>query len=385
MIPGPTEMAPEVLSAMGRQAVPHYGDDWVREHNEALGMLAEAFRTQTQPILLVGTGTAGLEAGIGTLLPPGERVAVTVNGGFGDRWVGILEALGLEVMPVEAPWGQGVTREGLARTLDEQGQVRALAVVHSETSTGVLNPLQELAEEAHERGILVIVDAISSFGGAWLPVDEWGIDVCVGSTQKCLAAPPGLCPVAVSDRAWQAMEAVRDTNRRSWYLNLLTWRDYAREWADWHPYPVTMACALVLALKAALGLLLEEGLRERCDRLARLAAAFRAGVKAVGCHTLADERWASPTTTAVGLPEGISGLRAREFLEQEAGLVVAFGFGEYRERGFRVGHFGTAATWECTARLLQGIEEFLRTEGYAVEKGAGAAAAQAILDAHKTS
>lgn len=379
MIPGPTEMAPEVIAAMGRQAVPHYGDEWVREHNETLDLLARAFRTRTRPLLLVGTGTSGLEAGVGTLLQPGERIAVTVNGGFGDRWVGILEAMGLEVVPVAAPWGQAVTRDDLRRTLDERGQVKALAAMHGETSTGVLNPIDELAAEAHLRGALVVVDAISTFGGAWLPVDEWEIDVCVGSTQKCLAAPPGLCPVAVSDRAWEAMEAARKTNRRSWYLNLLTWRDYARDWADWHPYPVTMACALVLALKEALRQLLDEGLKERCERLTRLAAAFRAGVRALGCHTIADEKWACPTTTALELPEGVSGLEARQFLEDEKGLVVAFGFDEYRERGFRVGHFGAAANWECTAHLLDGLGEFLARAGQAVEAGAGVTAAKAAL------
>ena len=363
MIPGPTEMAPEVLAALGRPAVPHYGDEWVRQHNETLDLLARAFVTQTRPILMVGTGTAGLEAGPGTLFPPGERIAVTVNGGFGERWVGLLEALGLEVVRVEAPWGQAVTRELLAETLDREGDVRALAVVHGETSTGVLNPVPELADEAHARGALIIVDAISSFGGTWLPVDDWGIDICVGSTQKCLAAPPGLCPVAVSPRAWEMMEAARPVNRRSWYLNLLTWRDYARDWADWHPFPVTMACALVLALKESLRSLLAEGLAPRAARLAELAAGFRAGVRALGCQTVADERWACPTTTAVVLPEGVSGPEARRFLELEYGLLVAFGFGEYRERGFRVGHFGGTATWECTQRLLQGIEEFLRRDG----------------------
>jgi alanine-glyoxylate transaminase/serine-glyoxylate transaminase/serine-pyruvate transaminase len=379
MIPGPTEMAPETMAAMGRQAVPHYGDEWVREHNETLDLLAQAFQTQARPLLLVGTGTCGLEAGLGSLLQPGERVAVTVNGGFGDRWVGILETMGLEVVPVIASWGEAVTRDDLRRALDQHGDVKALAAIHGETSTGVLNPIDELAAEAHEWGALVVVDAISTFGGAWLPVDEWEIDICVGSTQKCLAAPPGLCPVAVSERAWEAMEAVREANHRSWYLNLLTWRDYARDWADWHPYPVTMACALVLALKAALSQLLDEGLRQRCDRLARLAKSFRAGVRALGCHTIANERWACPTTTAVGLPEGVSGLEARRFFEEEKGLVVAFGFDDYRERGFRVGHFGAAATWECTAQLLEALGELLAREGRAVGAGAGVAAAEAAF------
>jgi len=381
MIPGPTEMAPEVLAAMGRQSVPHYGDEWVRQHAETLALLAEAFVTKHSPILMVGTGTAGLEAGPGTMLSPGARVAVAVNGGFGERWVGILEQLGLEVARVEAPWGEAVTRERLAEVLDEEEDVRAVAVVQGETSTGVMNPVRELTEEAHARGAMMIVDAISSFGGVWLPVDEWGIDLCVGSTQKCLAAPPGLCPVAVSPAAWEMMEGARATNRRSWYLNLLTWRDYARDWADWHPFPVTMACALVLALKEALRLLLAEGLEARARRLERLAAGFRAGVRALGCGTVAEERWACPTTTAVVLPDGVSGVEARRFLDEETGLLVAFGFAEYRERGFRVGHFGGTANWECTARLLAGVERFLRLKGRAVEPGVGVAVARALWGA----
>lgn len=380
MIPGPTEMAPQVREAMGRQAVAHYGPEWLREHEEALDLLAQVFQTASPPMLLVGPGTGGLEAGAGTLLRPGERVVVAVNGSFGERLVGVMESLALEPVRVGAPWGRPIKREVLAEVLDREDNVRLLAVVHGETSTGVLNPVRELAREAHSRGALVLVDAISSLGGAWLPVDEWEIDICVGATQKCLAAPPGLTPVSVNDRAWREMRAAREQNPRGWTLNLLKWRDYVDESAVWEPYPVTVPCALVLALKESLKLLLAEGLKARCERMSRLAAAFRAGIRALGCETLAEERWCSPTTSAILLPEGISGIEARRYLDEEKGLAVGFGAGEFRERGLRIGHFGEAGNWECTARLLRALADFLRTQGREAEADAAIAAATGKLD-----
>jgi len=385
MIPGPTELAPEVLAALARPAVAHYGEEWLREHDETIDLLAQTFEARTEPVLLVGAGTAGLEAGAGTLLQPGERVAVGANGAFGERLTAVMQSLGLGVVPFSAPWGEVLTAEHLGRALDTAGDVALVAVVHSETSTGVLNPVAELAEEAHRRGAMILVDAISSFGGTRLPVDDWQIDLCVGAPQKCLGAVPGVCPMTVNDRAWARMEASQsEAARPGWCLNLLTWRRYVGERAEWEPYPVTMPCALVLALQAALRLLLDEGLENRFRRFETLAKAFRVGVRAVGCETIAREQWASPTVTAVVLPEGLSGREARRFLHQEAGCLVGFGVAHYRDRGFRVGHFGAAADSEGTAQVLHGLGRFLRREGLDVGEDSGMAAAQAVLEAHET-
>ena len=381
MIPGPTELAPEVLEALAQPAVAHYGEEWWAEHDDTMRMLAQVFETEAEPLLIVGAGTAGLEAGAATLLPPGERVAVGVNGAFGERLVALMETLGFVVVPIEAPWGEGITREHLSRGLDDAGPVSLVAIVHGETSTGVLNPMAELAEEARVRGALVLVDAIASFGGVRLPVDEWGIDICVGAPQKCLGAVPGVCPVAVSDRAWRRMEeTVASSPRPGWCLNLLQWRRYASERALWEPYPTTMPCALVRALQAALRKLLEEGMENRYSRLETLARAFREGVRALGCRTVAQEQWASPTVTAVLLPPGVCGLRARAFLRDEADCLVGFGAAPYRDRGFRVGHFGAAADPEAHAQLLRGLGRYLRQAGVEVDEEAGVRAAEAVLD-----
>ncbi|MBM3476127.1 MAG: alanine--glyoxylate aminotransferase family protein [Armatimonadetes bacterium] len=377
MIPGPTELAPEVLAALAQPAVAHYGEEWLAEHDETIRLLAQVFETETEPVLIVGAGTAGLEAGAGTLLPPGERVAVGVNGAFGERLVGLMETLGFVVVPVPAPWGEGITREHLSRALDGASPVSLVATVHGETSTGVLNPVAELAAEAHARGAMILVDAISSFGGVRLPVDEWGIDLCVGAPQKCLGAVPGVCPLTVSDQAWERMEeTVAASPRPGWCLNLLQWRRYVSERAVWEPYPATMPCALVRALRAALRMLLDEGPANHFRRMETLARAFREGVRALGCRTVAHEEWASPTVTAVLLPPGVCGLRARAFLRDEAGCLVGFGAAAYRDRGFRVGHFGAAANWEAHAQLLRGLGRYLMHAGIEVDEEAGVTAAE---------
>jgi aspartate aminotransferase-like enzyme len=186
--------------------------------------------------------------------------------------------------------------------------------------------------------------------------------------------------MTVSDRAWERMEeTVASSPRPGWSLNLLQWRRYVSERAVWEPYPVTMPCALVRALRAALRLLLDEGPENHFRRMETLARAFREGVRALGCRTVAAEEWASPTVTAVLLPPGVCGLRARASLHDEAGCLVGFGAAAYRDRGLRVGHFGAAADWEGLAQLLGGLGRYLRHAGVEVDEEAGMRAAEAVL------
>ena len=373
LLPGPTELEDEVLEALGRQVVPHYGDEWVATYNCVLDDLRQVFLTAHEMLLLVGTGTAGLEGALGSMVAPGERVVVVDNGHFGARLVTMARALGLEVVTVAAPGGRAVAPEDVGAVLQAQ-RCEAVCVVHNETSTGVVNPLRELAQVAHQHGAALVVDAVSSVGGVELRVDEWQIEACCGAVQKCLGAPPGLAPVALLPNAIETMRRKRDIGHRGFYLQLLTWLDYARDWADWHPFPVTMACSLVLALQAALRPLLAEGMEARWSSLRDAARRLRQALRALGCGILADEAVASPVTTTVVLPQALDAVELLAWLRTERRLWVAGGLGEQKGRSIRLGHFCRGASDDYLRLLLIALEDFFATHGVPVERGAALAA-----------
>ena len=225
MIPGPVGVEDEVLAAMAEPVRAHYGEAWMEVYDETLERLKRVFCTQNELLLMIGPGSVGLEAAIGSLAGRGDKVLVAYNGFFGHRMSVIGRSHGLEVRTVEAPLGEAVDPESIRQRLAAERDIQALAVVHLETSTGVLNPLEEIVSVAGEFGVPLIVDAISTLGGMPLPVDEWGIDVCVTVGNKCLAGPIGLVPVSVSERACEQMERKRE-GAYGWYLYLRTWIDY---------------------------------------------------------------------------------------------------------------------------------------------------------------
>ncbi len=360
MIPGPVTVEEEVLNQMGGPVQAHYGPQWAATYNETRDLLKRVFQTQGDVHILVGSGSAGLDAAIGSMAAPGDTFVIGCNGFFGQRLVEIGRSYELDVVVVDAPLGEPLNPSAVVEALNQNLGAVALAVVHLETSTTIVNPIAEIAEAAYQHGIPVIVDAVSSLAGLTLAMDEWHIDVCVGASQKCLGAPPGLAPVAVSSRAWEAMNA-KPKRGHGWYLNLQTWQRYDEAWGEWHPFPVTMATNNVLALRAGLESLLAEGLETRIERYARLAHRLRDGVRQLGLQPFTPDEEMAPILTAVYCPEGISSGEIVRYLLEEHDIKIAGGLGqELKDRLIRIGHMGATVSEEDIDAVLDGLAGFLR-------------------------
>jgi alanine-glyoxylate transaminase/serine-glyoxylate transaminase/serine-pyruvate transaminase len=360
MIPGPVPVEESVLEAMSSPVQAHYGPRWVRIYNETRELLKQVFRTEGTVHLLVGTGTAALDAAIGSMTCPGEKIVVGVNGFFGMRLGQIGHGYGLDVVTVEAPQGKPLDPEEIGAALDRHPDACALAVVHLETSTTVVNPLPEIAAQAKERGVPVIVDAVSSLGGLPMEMDVWGVSICVSASQKCLGAPPGLAPIAISPQAWKVIHS-KPNRAHGWYLNLETWEQYEVEWGEWHPYPVTMAVNNVLALRAGLQSLLREGIEARLQRYARLALRLRAGVRRLGMEPYTPDAWMAPVITGILCPPGVSAQAMRRYLLEEYNIRVAGGLvEELKDRLLRVGHMSPTINAGDIEALLEGMAVYLK-------------------------
>lgn len=367
MIPGPVEVEPEVLELMARPLVPHYESDWARVHAETVEMAKEVFRTSGDLFIMVGSGSAGLEACLAGIAGNEGRTLIPSNGVFGDLLFEIARSYSEHVEKVQFPWDRPISPEDLDRLLTERGDVRSVAVVHCETHTGILNPVESYSHICRDHGAVLMVDAVSSLGGVRLEMDAWNIDLCVTASQKALGAPPGLCLVAVNFRCWPLLEKRAGGPGR--YLNLNTWKTYAIEWKDWHPTISTMAVNNFLALRKALELILKEGLERRFARHERIAGLIRQGVRNLGLAPYADEGFASPTVTTVLLPEGLNPKQLREYVKANHGIMLAGSTGPLREKAFRIGHMGPEATMENALSVLIALEGFLRHIGRQVPVG----------------
>lgn len=368
MIPGPVEVEDDVLTALAGPVLPHYGQEWMGIYEEVVECLKQLFGTQNDLFLMAGSGSAGLDAAMGSLMRSGDKVLVPHNGFFGQRLVAIARAYGLDVRAVRAPLGQPVDPEKVRQALAAEPDIQAVALVHLETSTAVLNPLQEISAVSREFEVPIIADAVSSLGGVPLPVDEWGIDICVTVVNKCLACPAGVVPLSVSQRAWDQMDR-KDGRAHGWYLNLNTWKHFATTWASWHPYPTTLPSNLIVALRTGLRRILAGGLAAYYDRHTRAAQIVRSGLAQLGFEVFASEAHTSPLLTAVrGLP-GMDVEDLRRFLVEEWQIMVSGGLHELRGKIFRVGHMGKAASDEYSEGLLLGIEDYLRLQGYDLPSG----------------
>jgi alanine-glyoxylate transaminase/serine-glyoxylate transaminase/serine-pyruvate transaminase len=359
MIPGPVSVEDEVLAEMGAPVRPHYGREWTEIYNETRGLLKQVFRTEADTHILVGSGSSGLDAAIGSLSTSGEKAIVGTNGYFGDRLIEICESYGLEVVPVSAALGRALDPADFERALSQHPEAALVAAVHLETATSVVNPVQEIAAAAHSRDVPTVVDAISSLGGVPLAMDRWNIDICVSASQKCLGAPPGVAPIAISARAWSRMDS-KPMRNHGWYLNLQTWRRFADEWGPWHPFPVTMATNNVMALRAGVRKLLADGIEHRVKRYTQLALRLRAGLRKLGLRPFTPDESLAPVLTAVYSPEGIqSGQVVRHMLE-EHNIKISGGLGKgLQDTTFRVGHMGPRVSESDIDEVLAGLAAFL--------------------------
>ena len=335
-IPGPTPLPPEVQAALGAEMIDHRGVQFEEMLQQVTSHLRRFYQTSGDVLLLTASGTGGLEAALVNVLSPGDHVLAVSTGHFGQRWADIARAFGARVTQLDVPWGQALQPAAVGRALNEHADIRLLLTTHNETSTGVLNDLAPLASILRGMGgqrPLWLVDAVSSLGAVDLPTDEWGCDLVISASQKAWMAPPGLAFVGVSPHAWECMAQARCPR---FYWDLRTARTFARKGQT----PYTPAVSVLFGLRAALHRMAEEGLPAIVKRHRLLAAQTRQGLQALGLRLFADEACASPTMTAVWLPEGVSAVETKCRLLSEHGVAVAAGMGSAKDKILRIAHMG---------------------------------------------
>ena len=374
--PGPSSVHPRVLQAMTMPVVGYLDPAFFQVMDEVSEMLREVYHTSNlMTIPISSTGTGAMEVACANVIEPGDTVVVCRNGFFGNRLADIAERSGAETHMVDATWGKPVDLADLARELDKHSKVKAVGVVHGETSTGVLTSLQEIVDLVHQHDAIVIVDAVTSLGGHEVQMDEWDLDVCYSASQKCLGAPPGLAPISFGPRAMDIVNG-RKTKVQSFYFSL---QDLERYWSSTRGYHHTAPISMTYALREALRMVIEEGLENRLARHARVAAALWAGLEALGIGLLVDaEHRLNPLTTAL-IPEGIDDAAVRQKLLNDYSIEIGGGLGDLRGKVWRIGLMGESAREVNVFALLSALEMILPGLGYEVAYGSSLAAAQRAI------
>jgi alanine-glyoxylate transaminase / serine-glyoxylate transaminase / serine-pyruvate transaminase len=366
MIPGPVDADEATLSAFGAPTRPHYGSEWMPTYRDTCRLLQKLFETTGDVLMVPGPGTAAIDAAVGSLVPANCRICIPTNGFFGDRLCEQARAYNVDVLAIPFLPGVAIDPERVRRILEEQitaskshgGALRAIAVVHHETSTGILNPIRELSGVAQEFGLLMIVDAVSSIGGLKIAVDAWNIDACIGVGNKCLGVPPGVAMLSVSQRAWKAAED--NPGKHGWFLDLRTWKWYRENWTDWFPYPATLPTNNVMALHNVLSALFVSGIESHWARIADAAHQVRKRMKPLGFTPFVAPESAAPMMTAFVGPGNVDLVALSAFLLKEHRILVAGGIEDLKGKILRVGHMGRACSTDYVDALIFGVVDFLK-------------------------
>ena len=363
--PGPSNVHPRVLKAMATPLIGHLDPEFLQIMNETMELLRWLFRTENQlTIPMSGTGSLGMETCFVNTLEEGDSALICVNGVFGQRMVDNAERCGARVDTVTAPWGEPIDTAEVEKAL-AQKDYKLLAVVHAETSTGVLQPLEELSRMAKDRGTLFLVDTVTSLGGCPLEVDKTGIDICYSGTQKCLSIPPSLAPVTFSEKAAAVIQK-RQAKVQSWYQDLSMIASY---WGKERVYHHTAPISSIFALREGLRVIYEEGLEARIQRHKTNAAALWAGVEALGLELLVEEKYRAPSLTTVRIPEGIDDPVVRKALLDRHNIEVGGGLGVLKGKVWRVGLMGENSHANSVFLLLSALGSILNGMGFACSTG----------------
>ena len=374
--PGPSTVHPRVLQALSLPVMGHLDPAFFQVMDDVCEMLRMVFHTTNfMTVPISSTGTGAMETACANIIEPGDSMLVCRNGYFGIRLADIAERCGATVHVMDTPWGKAVDPQMLKDELKRHPGLKAVGVVHAETSTGVLSDMKELVDVIHESGALAIVDAVTSLGGHEVRMDDWGIDVCYSATQKCLGAPPGLAPISLSPAAMDVV-AKRPSKVQSFYFNL---KDLEAYWNQTRAYHHTSPINMTYALREALRMMMEEGQENRINRHARVAAALRAGAEALGLSLLAEEGHRLNPLTTLSIPEGIEDAKVRRALLNDYDIEIGGGLGEFAGKAWRVGLMGESARERNVFALLSALETILSKEGYEVAFGASLSAAQRTI------
>jgi len=378
-IPGPTPVPDRVQKAMNAPMINHRSPEFRALLPELEQGLRWAFQTQNDMLIFPASGTGGLESAVANVVSPGERVLAVTIGAFGDRFADLATAFGANVLRYTLPWGEAADPQDLDDLLSREHDIATVLVTHNETSTGVTNPMNQIAEIVKGRGRLLVVDGVSSIGSIDIPVDKWQVDVAITASQKGWMLPPGVTMLSVSKKAWERQAESRSPR-------------FYFDWERAHKMQqkgmtfTTPAVGILFGLREALQMMHEEGLQAIFARHRRIAAAFRAAATALGLRLLAQEEVASPTVTAVFFPDALQGEKADAVLAswRELGLVVGEGQGKLAGKIFRIGHLGSVFDADVDA-TVQALEKGLEKHGHPVKAGAALAAARQALKSSQPS
>ena len=355
--PGPSAVHPRVLRTMSTALIGYQDPQWYALMDEEQALLRSVFMTQNSlTIPLSGTGSAGMEAAVCNFLEPGDTILVGCNGYFSERLCDMAKLYGATVVRIEKPWGTVFEPCDLEEMLVRYAPVKFLALIHGETSTGALQPLEGIAEIAHRNGALFVLDCVTTLGGIPLKIDDWGIDVGYSASQKCLGCPPGLSPLTVSPRAVEVL-----SNRKSpvhnWYLDL---KMIERYWSEDRIYHHTPSTTLHYGLREGLRLVLEEGLAERWSRHRAIAEYLWEKISCLGLKLLVEPSHRLPALTTVLIPPGVDDLAVRTRLREEYNIDIAGGFGPLKGRIWRIGLMGFSSRRENVTLIAEALREILQ-------------------------
>lgn len=356
MGPGPSDVHPRVLRAMATPLVGHLDPEFLEVMDDIKTMTQETLQTKNPLTFVVSApGSAGMETCLVNLLEPGDEAVICIHGVFGNRMADIAERCGAKVIKVEADWGSSIQIEDVKIAL-KNCNPKLLAIVHAETSTGVLQPLEEISRLTKAAGALFVVDAVTSYCGTELKVDEWGIDALYSGSQKCLSAPPGLSPVTFSQAATDALDN-RKTKVQSWFLDLSLVKNY---WSGAkRAYHHTAPISSMYAMREALRIVLEEGLENRFARHRRNHELLRDGLEGMGFEFLVEEQYRLPMLNAVRIPEGIDDSTVRSRLLEEYNIEIGGGLGPFAGKIWRIGLMGESSDANHVNMLLAALKNII--------------------------
>ena len=357
MGPGPSNVAPSVLQAMSRPLVGHLDPAFVNLMEETKTMMRQVFLTRNEMTFPVsGTGSAGMEFCFVNLIEPGDEVVIGVNGVFGMRMCDVAERCGARVTRVEAPWGNIIEPQPIAAALKKVSKPKFVAIVHAETSTGALTPVEEISRLAHQAGALFLLDTVTSLGGCPVRIDEWAVDAVYSGTQKCLSCPPGLAPVSLSARALE-IATKRKTKVQSWYLDVNLLASY---WGQERVYHHTAPISMNYALHEALRLVLEEGLENRWRRHEQNHLALQKGLGGMGMKIVSQAGHQLWQLNAVGVPEGADEAAVRKQLLAGYNIEIGAGLGPLKGKIWRIGLMGETYRKENVDAVLNALRQILK-------------------------
>lgn len=363
MVPGPTNVPDRVMQAMLRSMINHRGPEF-KALNESIAENSKyLFQTRGNVFVLTASGTGGVECAISNIVNPGDKIIVPVFGLFSERMKEAITRRGGKPVEIFAEWGKAPTADQIKQVVEQEKDAKAIAIVYNETSTGVtLRELPKIGRIAKENNLILVVDAVSILGGESLPVDEWNVDICVTSSQKCIACPPGLALISVSEKAWKIIEKTQ----RPFYFDLVQTRNFAIK----NETPFTPAVPLFFALDEALKMIREERLENRFMRHKTCGEAFYGAVEAMGLRPLPDRPVRSNTVIAFNKPDGVDNVETRKIMRERYGVVIDGGAGKLKETAFRIGCMGIVSETE-TLLTVNALENALLSLGYQIKKGAG--------------